>query len=106
MIVNTNAPWLFESTHRLTGENERTTMNKDWRENIQGHSSLYDLDPREVLVFIRHQYLLTAINLHNSADTNERLFAEECCKVAEAIEDAIEIQSYPVNDFLVQLESA
>ncbi len=67
----------------------------DWRANISDVDSLYDLDPGQVLVFLRHQYLDTAKDMLKD---NWDGLGQECCQVAEAIESALEAQVEDLED--------
>lgn len=77
---------------------------KDWRQDISDHDTLYDLDPVEVMVFMRHQYLETAKDLLDSKDMDEYNMAIYSCKVAELMEEAIEIQFENYTTVLLNME--
>ena len=64
--------------------------NKDWRTDISDFDSLNDLDPYELLVYLRHMYLVTAKNLMNSWHEDDRRIGHDCSAVAENIQSAIE----------------
>ena len=66
--------------------------NNDWRADIKGHDTLYDIDPVEMMVFIRHEYLTCAYDLINSEHADDRAMAEESLDVAIALQQAIESQ--------------
>lgn len=64
-------------------------MNKiDWRTNLSEVSSLADLDPSEVMVYFRHQYLDAAKDLMDEDPT----FAEGLTDMAMLMQEAIERQ--------------
>lgn len=79
--------------------------NNDWRADIRLINNLYDIDPWEQMIFLRHQYLLFAKDLINSDDIGDQELGEECCEVAEALELAIEIQCEDVRR-LIEAEPA
>lgn len=63
---------------------------KNWREDITGMTSLYDVDPIQLLIFLRHQYLVGA---YNSADFDDEAEAEETRMVGiiDGLQEAIEV---------------
>jgi len=65
---------------------------KDWRADVSKIDNLYDVDPMCMMVFLRHQFLLTAKDMADD-DTD---FGDQCCEVAEAIQSAIEAQMDPI----------
>lgn len=70
-----------------------TTKNKDWRANVRNHDTLYDLDPLEVMVLLRHQYLESAKDLLSPKRTGEDVeYGLRFAKIAELLQDAIEVQ--------------
>ena len=73
----------------------------DWRADIKGHDTLYDLDPMEVMVFHRHQYLQTAYDLCGREDAGDNAMGEHALSVALILQEAIELQCD-----LVRLEPA
>jgi len=64
-------------------------MSSDWREDISGLDSLYDIDPLQMMIFLRHQYILTAKDM---LDDDWECMGVEACQVVEALEAAIEAQ--------------
>jgi hypothetical protein len=64
-------------------------MSSDWREDISDINSLYDIDPLQMMIFLRHQYILVAKDM---LDDDWEGMGLEACQVAEALETAIEAQ--------------
>jgi len=88
---------------------ERLIMiTKDWRADIKKQNSLNDLDPREVMVFMRHYYMDRAKDLIKSSFLEDQNIGLECAQIAEALEFAIELQCDENSRFnrLIDLESA
>ncbi len=73
---------------------------KDWRTDISGHDSLYDLDPAQVMIQFRHQYLSSAKDLM----FDDPSFSDNFCMVAEHLQAAIELQLS--ENYLIHLEPA
>lgn len=63
--------------------------NKDWRAEIKDIDNLYDIDPLQIMIFIRHQYLQTAKDMLN--DDWDGL-GIETCQVAESLQLGLEAQ--------------
>ena len=83
-------------------------MKKDWRADIRKLNTLHDLDPREVMVFMRHHYMDSAKSLIKSSFLEDQNIGLSCSEVAEALEFAIEMQCDENSKFnrLIDLESA
>jgi len=78
---------------------------KDWRANIKNIDNLYDLDPVQIMVFLRHQYLESAKDLTSHGNEEDDVaFGFIACDVVESLQFAIEQQMGV--DFLVRLEPA
>jgi hypothetical protein len=69
----------------------------DWRADIKGIDYLYDVDPLQQMIFLRHQYLLTSKDMMSDDWNGQGL---EACKVVEALEAAIEAQVGNVADLM------
>ena len=67
-------------------------MIEDCRNDISGIDNLIDLDPVQVLIFLRHQYLVTAKSMLDDEEWED--IGLETCQVAEALQAAIEIQFF------------
>jgi len=78
-------------------------MKPDWRANISDHDSLYDLDPVQIMILLRHQYLEAAKDLTpDDNDPRDQRTGDMACVVAEALQEAIEAQFSEAN--LINLE--
>jgi hypothetical protein len=64
---------------------------KDLRIEIKGSNSLYDFDPHQLMVLLRHQYIDNAKYLIKSSFVEDQNIGLEYCKVAEALETAMEL---------------
>lgn len=67
-------------------------MIKDWRNDISEINNLLDLDPVQVLISFRHQYLASAKDMLDDESWND--MGLEACEVAEALQAAIEVQFF------------
>jgi len=65
-----------------------SSRKRDWRSDITGFDSLDDLDPIEVMVFQRHQFLSCAKDLMYDDPT----FADNQLIAALCLQEAIECQ--------------
>ena len=74
------------------------TKQLDWRADISGCESLYDVDIYEMLIFLRHQYLESArdLILRNNKDRGDVETGHRYCEVAEALQQAFEAEFGPV----------
>jgi hypothetical protein len=79
---------------------------KDWRDNIKGIDSLSDLDPTEVMIYLRHQYLETAkdLILCKGAGAGDIEFGNMSLNAALGMQQAIdELDPYhDINEYLLQ----
>ena len=66
-------------------------MIKDWRNDISGIDNLMDIDPVQILISLRHQYLVTAKDMLDD-DWDE--LGLETCQVVEALQSALEVQFF------------
>jgi hypothetical protein len=71
----------------------------DWRSDIAGLSSLDDCDPVELMIYLRHQFLLSAKDLVKSKHEDEVDFAKQCSMTAENLQKAIEVM-YGVDPYV------
>lgn len=62
----------------------------DWRADITGCSSLYDVDYYDAFIFFRHEYLSAAKNLLKSG--SEELSYHAMSEIAEAMQRALEAE--------------
>lgn len=62
----------------------------DWRASVQDLSSLYEADPIEVMILLRHTFLSCAINLLRSGEPMDYQIGISACLSAEALQEAIE----------------
>lgn len=61
----------------------------DWRANISDIDNLYDVDPAQMLVFLRHQFLVSAKDM--ACDEEEWSdMGQDCAKAAESLQDALD----------------
>lgn len=67
----------------------------DWRANIGDIDSLYDVDYIEMMIFLRHQYLLAAKDMMVNADHDGLGLTDDCVRVAMSLDVAIESASSP-----------
>lgn len=65
-------------------------MNNDWRANIADCKSLDDLDPVEVMIYLRHQMLCAAKDLVKSSNKEDNKIGINCSMTAESLHQAIE----------------
>jgi hypothetical protein len=65
-------------------------MTKDWRNDISGIDNLLDIDPAQLLVALRHNYLSAAKDMLDNESWDD--MGEECCAVAETLHAALELQ--------------
>ena len=61
----------------------------DWRADMSEIDNLYDCDPVQLLIFLRHQYLLCAKDM---LDDDWDGLGNEVCEVVESLQAAIEAQ--------------
>ena len=71
----------------------------DWRANIKEHDTLDDCDPVEIMIYLRHQFLVSAKDLVKSKYEDERYFAHTCSRAAENLQKAIEVM-YGVDPYI------
>jgi hypothetical protein len=62
----------------------------DWRANIKDHNTLDDLNPIELMIYLRHQYLESAKDLIKSNHKDDVSYGIQCSMTAENIQHAIE----------------
>jgi hypothetical protein len=64
-------------------------VNPEWRSNVKNIDSLWDIDPVQMLIFLRHQYLLTAKESTDWDDNWEEV-EEQAIKTVDALQMALE----------------
>lgn len=65
-------------------------MTKDWRADIRDIASLDDVDPGEMMIYLRHQFLTSAKDLLKSHHKDDREMGNYCSEVAERLQDTID----------------
>lgn len=61
----------------------------DWLSDISKLSSLDDINPLNMMIYLRHQYLTSAKSLIKNYDTIK--YAIACSEAAENIQSALEV---------------
>ena len=67
--------------------------------DIKNFDSLDDIDPMELMIYVRNQFLTAAKDLTvKTKHQDDKAFGEVCCNIAEKLQEAIDIFDYIPND--------